>query len=448
MRGTPFLESGYVNSSVLPPGQVNSSSTILTTADDDAFYEQMKLEPPAGATSSNVYPGFAPLRNGPIVIGDAAVRFIYTNPMRVARSAQDISTPRNLISATLDATTAKAMPAAPAAGTWGYVLLYAQLAWVDASSSITHEHGTTVTLFLVEPAAYPLFAAAPNFGLLPANTADTWNVPIAYIRSYAAQAVIAAEDIIEFPAAIPTVNLPSRDLQLRISSARSGIDARRSTSNAENSPNNLVLGGTSKWVATAVSGKLTKTITPITLARRNVEHVRREICIPACAAGATNGTSGTGGVIVKTIILDDTRDWRGANFRCELWECREPTKQFGEDDPSVTGATILPAMADTVTTLVTGTAWSVSVGQSWTVVTPNALTEANLWAGIFANDSDVPGAGTRNGVASVLGIGADFWGVIVDPTSGYLKWWAKRAGAGAGPSVWILIDAWFGNHLP
>lgn len=455
MRGTANTTEAYVTGDMLPALQVDDVTRIGNTADDDAFYEQYRLEPPAAASLTVVNVGFTPLRDvmnvagtlvAKFVCGDAAVRQVTVAPMRVARSGTDVSLPRALLSATSPINATVALPAEPAAGNWGMLLLYAQLAYIDASNKTK---GTQVTFAFAEP-AYVVFANPGNFGTIPANTNTTWNIPIAYVKTFATQGVtILQEHIIEAPPLQALGFAPEG--QMKIQSMQSGIDARRGYSSYDNDPILLVTAGASKWVATGLGTTqvLTYTQTPIVVGRRNVQKVEREIMIPPCAGGSAQGTAGTNGAQVATLVLDDTRNWKGANFKMTAFVAGNLVQQFAEDDAG-TANKAFPTLRDTVLATNSPTMY-MNCGQSYVTTIPHvtAYPTARLYAGFIGVLADVPGAGIINGVADPgYLVAGDGWAVFVDATTGYLMWYAKRASAaGAGPAVWILLEAWFGNHL-
>jgi len=445
-RGTTNTTATFITGDVLPAATENDANLLISSADDDALYDVVDLEPPFAATTTNVAVGFMWRKRAKAgVLGDTGARTVHVDPVRAFRSSTSNFIPRAMLSGVTQVVSDVALGAAPAAGNWKIDLVYAQLAYVNPSEP---SQGTVLTIGLATQATEVLFANAPTFASLPANTASppTWYVPIAYVKNNAGVGVVEQEDILEIP---PTdLGDLSKDVQMREIAQLSGVDVRRAFAFDENAPQRLTVGGPSIWVDTAVNGIVTNTITPVVVAHRNTDYAKREFLIPACKAAAANGTSSTNGVIVANIKLDDTRDWRGANFRTELWESQLTTGQFAEEDPSATGAKVFPAMKDTVSGL-TGAAYRVSIGQSWNTVTPDgAVTDSRLWAAVFSLDATIPGSGTRNGVTSILAA-TDAWGIIVDPTTGVLHWWCKRAGVGvAGPAVWIMLEAWFSNHLP
>ena len=447
-RGTSNTKATMVTGSPLPAEDVDDLTKIVASADDDVLYELMKLEPPAGASVTNVHVGFSPLRDGPLVIGDVAARNVTVHPVRVEKSSPDTASPRDVVSAVSIADTVKAAPTIAGAGLYGFDLLYAQITYVDITEKTK---GTTVNFFWAA-AAYVAFANPAPFGALPANTNASWNIPLAYVRNYDGQAAILSEDIIEVE---PGLDTYVRDLQLRLTIQKTGVDARRAYSSADNSPKTLISGGTSKWVATAPAGTiLSKTVSPITLGRRNVERVSREILIPYCRAGSAQGTAGTAAAKVISLVLDDTRDWRGGNFHVRAWSPNTNGVSYGEESAAAATAAgqprRFPCMADTTAAAITASAMWECVGQSWVATTPTAgvpFNDARLWVALFGVDADIQGIGPRNGAGGgTWPIAGEGWGIFVDATSGVLKWFAYRGGAADGPPIYILLEGWFGDH--
>lgn len=439
-RGTTNTKASFAGGNSLPAATVDDEIKILASADDDATYELMKIEPPAGASLTNVNVAFAPLRDGPHVTGDPAARNVTVKPMRVGRSSADNAKPRDVFSGTIDTDTVVACATIAAAGKYGFDLLYAQLAAIDPTEPTK---GAQITLLWAVP-TYVVYANPAPFGAIPADTNTTWNVPLAYVRNRNDGAVISAEDIVEVGGEV--VGAFVKDTQVQITTERTGHGCRRAYSDENNNPVNLAAGGVSKWVATAIAGVLSKTITPVVVGRRNVIKEEREIIIPPCLAATTQGTAGTGAAVVANLVLDNTRDWRKANFKFTAFVSGATTTEFAEDDPATANKNF-PTMRDTV--LATNSpVMYLNCGQSWVTTNPHAVAyDTRLWAGLIALAADVPGAGIINGVSDPGYLVADDgWGVYVDGTTGALTWYAKRAGAGAGPAVWMLLEAWFGQH--
>lgn len=442
-RGTSNTVATSVQGSVLTPERANDLSTVLSSADDDALYELLDLQPPAAASVTNVNVGYVFRYPGNGVIADTTARKLKVDPVRVFRSSTSNAAPRQLLSGTVEAQTSVDMPAASAAGQWKIDLLYAQLAYVDPSEPTK---GTTVSFFIATQAVEALVGAAPTVAPLPANTASppTWNIPLRLVKNIGGAAVMAQEDV--FEPAPPTAGGFSNRHARHAVTKLTGADFARGYSTIDNDPVSLFVGGASHWRTCGISQVLTSTITPISATgRQTAERVQVELPIPACTSAGAFGTAGTGGAVSDSIVLDDTRDWRGANFRMTAFVSSNTDVHYGEDDASQVKR-VWPGMADTGVPM-GATALHVSCGQSWTSTIPKAQFDSHRWCGVIATNADIQGAGPINGVAETLANG-DGWGVYVDDTTGFLMWWAKRAGAAAGPPIWIVLDAYFGNHRP
>jgi hypothetical protein len=427
MRGTTNTGAGYVQGEVFEEDAANDLIKVAVEADDNILAELLALEPPAAVTSTTPRVGFIPLRTGPIVYGDAAARNVNVYPLRVIRSSIDNAKPREMLSGVTLTTTTVAVPAVVGAGLWRLELLYAQLAYVDATDPTK---GTTVTLAFAPTAAGNPVAGDPSFASLPANTSTTWNVPIAYVKNIGGATTIANEDILEYPPSAAGLQN-----QHHLSGNHSGIDARRAFSMDNNHPGEMVDGGASVFAAGAT--KLTSTVTPAVVGRHNLEHVKREILIPK------EITAGTAGVTTDTVI-DDSRDWRGANFLAH-WILPATTTgaYFGEDDASNgTSATRqAPCVIDAGGVGISSV--HITAGQSWEVAAAGVFAGA-LVAGECQTSTVVNAATTAMGWLAATGN----IGLTVDAATGALRFTRNLTGAAAGAPVWCVVEAWFGNHRP
>lgn len=426
MRGTSNTAAGKVTGMVFSADTANDLIKIAVGADDDALAELLDFEPPAAVTPLTPRVGFLPLRNGPLVTGDGAARNVNVAPIRALRSSIDNAKPREALSAVTLATTTVAMPAAVGAGLWRLELLYAEIGYVDASHP---ESGTVCTLAFAPTAAGAAVAGAPTVAVLPANTVATWNVPIAYVKNVGGAASIANEDILPAPASV--VSGFAQDLQARLLSQKTGMDARRAYSSANNDPTKLVTGGTSAYAAG--SQILTSTVTPAMLGRPGSEIVMRTIYI-------AKEKTGPNVFALDQTVVDDTRDWRGANFLSHWIVNAGNTINHGEDDAS-TANLIMPAMLGT-----SGTGVYISTGQSWAAYDPangGAFPGgAALWASVIGSDVTCPPVNI--GGASFAG---DVVALEVNAATGALMFTRKRVGAAAnGPAITIYLVADFGNH--
>lgn len=424
MRGTNNTGAGRVTGNPFSAETANDLLEIATGADDDALVDLFDLEPPAAVTATTPRVAFAPLRNGPVVVGDAGARQVTVSPLRAMRSSIDNAAPRKALSATIHEPTVVALPAAVGAGLWRLELLYAQIAYVDASKP---QKGTTCTLAFAPTGAGAAVAGAPSVATLPANTSTTWNVPICYVKNVNGAVSIANEDILPYPPAV--VSGFVQEYLVRAKSQKSGIDARRAYSSANHSPLKLVSGGGSAFTGTQV---LTSTVTPAILGQPGAEVAMREILVPF-------EKTGTNGAALEEIVVDDTRDWRGANFDSTWWLGQATT--FAEDDNSIAGAHPSTQTAG-------GSSFMyMSTGQSWKAHDPGGSFAggSKLWAATIGVDA---GAGKILGPSELLPTG-HLLGLTVDAATGALKFARKRTGAAAdGPPLRILLTAFFGNHRP
>lgn len=426
MRGTSNTGAGKVTGDAFASATANDLLKIAVEADDNILAELLAFDPPAGVTSMTPRVGFLPLGNGPVVTGDGAARNVTVVPIRAIRSSIDNTKPREALSAVVGTSTTVAMPAVVGAGLWRLELLYAQIAYVNSSKP---EQGTTCTLAFAPTAAGAAVAGAPTVATLPANTSTTWNVPIAYVKNVGGAVSIANEDILPAPASV--VSGFAQDLQARLVAQKTGIDARRAYSSANNDPTKLVSGGTSAFAAFADT-RLTSTNTPISIGRPNVEFVMREILIPKDITGGNASTP-------TDVIVDDTRDWRGANFY-SLWtvaEANGASYYFGEDDAGFGASRVFPsnscagALID-ATHFVSGNS---HVARSSNIGTAPDFTVAELETNTQINSG-----------VDYYTIGTDFVGLTVDSATGVLRFSSSIAGAIAGAPISCLLVAVFGNH--
>lgn len=426
-RGTANTGAGKVTGDVFGAATANDLLKIAVESDDQVLAELLDFEPPAAVTATTPRVGFLPLRNGPVVTGDGAARNVNVVPIRAIRSSIDGTKPRDALSSMTVSTTTVAMPAAVGAGLWRLELLYAQIAYVDASYP---EKGTTCTLAFAPTAAGAAVAGAPTVATLPANTSTTWNVPIAYVKNVGGAVAIANEDILPAPASV--VGGFAQDLQARLVSQKTGIDARRAYSSANSDPTKMVSGGTSAFAGYADT-KLTSTNTPTPVGRPNVEMAVREILLPK---DITNGTTDA-----KThVVIDDTRDWRGANFY-SFWvvaETNAASYYFGEDDAGFGASRVFPnnsaaGVGIDATHFTTGQSWVARVSNIGAAATEYTVAELETNTQI-------------NGGGDYYTIGTDFVGLTVDTTTGALKFSRAIAGAIAGAPIACLLVAFFGNH--
>ena len=433
MRGTPNTVDGLVAGSPFTPAEANDLIDLLTSADDDALYELLHLDPPPAATSTNVNVGYTPLLDGvPLVIGNAASRKVTVGPGRFFRSATDNTNLRAIASAVSILPVDVNMPAVAPGGQWGFELLYAQLTYVDPSFPTK---GMTVRFYFANSPAYVVFANAPNFATLPANTSTSWNIPLRYVRNVAGDTIQPQKTILDCPP--PVTGGIAGNLRRRILAKLSGVDARRAYSSANQDPTKLVTGGSSAYAAGGSSQILTSTIIPAILGWHGGDVVIREIPIPCEVTG------GTAGAPVATVV-DDTRDWRGANFLSFWFHARAVTNNFfGEDDTTHGTAESRHAPTFASTYASAGTDVYVCAGQSWDSCTPSATLGAGFWAAQIGDDQKNPPMNHTEAIW-ITGSGA---GLIVDPSTGALMFLNKLAGGpSSGAVVWVVLVAFFSNH--
>jgi hypothetical protein len=334
MRSTANILASYLTGSPLPPNAVNDVGSLLASADDEAVFELIGIEPPPSASSTNVNVGYIPLRRGPLVVGSGSAREVTVLPMRAIRSSTSNASPRDCLSAVLSAPSTKTLPAAPSAGNWGIELLYAQIAYVDSSHPTK---GTSVTLHWATSPTYVSTASAPNFATLPANTSTTWNVPIRYVKNVAGTTSIADDDIFEVP---PAIGSTLGNLSHLIRARLGGINYQRGYHPANNDPVNLVSGGSSPYANGLFI--LDPTVTPTGI-RRGENHLEiRDFMLTHRLLSRTNGAD-------ATVVLDSTLDWRYANFLV-MWNLGRTTHVYcSEEDLSLFVTRNIPGSYDDTT---------------------------------------------------------------------------------------------------
>src|SRR5690348_9383905 len=110
-EGTSNTVANKMAGDSLPSAQIDDVSIVLSRIDDECLYDYVVLDPPAGASATNVNVGYVPLEDGPIILGDAGARQVTVNPCKVIRSATDNTNVRRMLSAIAQAATVVAMPA-------------------------------------------------------------------------------------------------------------------------------------------------------------------------------------------------------------------------------------------------------------------------------------------------------------------------------------------------
>lgn len=391
---------------------------------NDNGYDYFGLRPTAGPVAQKM---FFPLQSGSLLVRKAG-RNVTVNPLRVVQGSAALASPRDCVTGYLDTATDVAMSAVAGAGRYGFDLLYAKLTHVNP---LDREQGTVVTLHWATP-AYALLGAAATFGSLPADSATEWYIPLSYVRNYDGQVTTTSNDIIECPQSSAGL-----DYQRKAIGHLTGHSAARAYSSNNNDPTTLINGGTSAYLAWSAGGEneVLDDQTPAIVGRRSLEVVDLEIMLPA----SDNGV-GTGADSADTVI-DDTRDWRNANFSADWWinDNSITTLNFAEDDfrPNC----IFPAL---------NSAYHKSVGQSFQsidmVIPAFKGGSSMLWAAVAGNIAEHAALGPLNGV-TVIGAG-DGYGLWVNPADGSLNFWSYRAGGVVGPAVYIQLRAFFPNHSP
>jgi hypothetical protein len=331
-----------------------------------------------------------------------------------------------MVSATIDVDTTMAMPAAPGtASTWGWELLYAELALVDA---LAPTKGLTVTLKWASP-TYASTSGAATFGALPANTSSKWNVPLRYVRNVYGQTQPVQADVIEVPPAV--VSGFSGNVGAKLNARVTGVENRPAYSSANHAPATLQTGGASAFAAG--NQILSSTDTPAVLGATECDVVNVRIALPKEKTGVTNG-------IDRIIVVDDKRDWRNGEFFARAIVGLTSTLEFASGTAG--GASRTFPLVHRTSYIQSTTSYMYMLnggivecaGQSFVA---QSLTAANL--PILAT--------SRRWVAAfdVLGATASFaGGLYADETTGYLTFICNRAGAVAnGPPVLIHLTGWF-----
>lgn len=288
--GTTNLKSTSGTGDVVAPELANDLCTLAARADDESLYDLIDLEPPAGASATNVNVGYIPLRGGPLVAEDALDRLVWIAPSRWCRSSISTVTPRRMLSGTIDTLTSMALPTIAPAGKWRIELLYAQLAYVNPTDPTK---GTQVTLHWATSPADANLGSAAAVATLPANTSTTWNIPVSYVKNIAAATRTYAHDILS-PTPSTSGGLDGK-LRRRLGPGPGALDARRGYSSSVQSLATL-----------AAANEIKDTLTPAKAHKADSEVVIRTFNIPASMTGAS------GGVVYTD--LDDTRDWRNGTF--------------------------------------------------------------------------------------------------------------------------------------
>jgi len=430
--GTANLISAFVTGSVLPANTVDDLSLLLSRADDETLFDLYELDPPSAATSTLVNVGYIPLREGAVVTGDPSNMRVFVAPVRVVRSSISASTPRRILSAISSAATTVSMPAAPAAGKWRIELLYAQIAWTNASEPAA---GASVTFAFATSPADAVTSGAANVATLPANTSSTWNVPLAYVKNINGATGINPRDVLDYTPAASG----GTDGKLRRRVRGGGIDARRAYASGPQSVATL----------NAAHTEITSALTRPTVHKAGGEMVMRLLTLTKSMTGGTSG-------VTATVDVDDTRDWRDGTF-FSAWNVPYGTAGLGQDSTATaiqyhaeedTGTGVAGTRRAPMSTDVSGganvPALYLQWGQSYET---NDLTDAvavrTVTGKLGTTASAV--AGARPIVGAPYIAAADWLQLRVDISTGKLQLQRNIAGAAAGAPVTVLLVAHFSN---
>lgn len=414
--GTSNLTSTAVTGNPLSPGMANDLATLVSRADDETLYDLIGIEPPTAASATKVNAGYIPLRDGPLVTGDALERMVWIAPSRWVRSATSVSTPRRILSATVELDTPVYLPTVAPAGKWGIELLYAQLTYVDPTEPAK---GAQVAFAWAPAPTYVNTGTAATPAVLPANTSTTWNIPVAYVKNRDARTYVDQHDILS-----PTPSATSGyDGRLRRRVGFGAIDAQRGYSS------------TAQAVATlAAANAITNLLTPAKAHKADTDFVIRHFNLPASMTGDSGGA-------VTYTDLDDTRDWRNGTF-ISFWNvaCLDGTVKpayLGEED-TATGASNTrqaPRSENTATFPAQYTLW----GQSF-----EERVAGYRWiaqAGVTGTWGNAPSQGTPFFEPNAT----DSLALVVDSSTGVLKLRRTITAAIAGGPVSILLIGIFPN---
>ena len=412
--GTTNLKSTATTGDVLPAEQVDDLSTLIARADDESLYDLIDLEPPAAATSTSVNTGYIPLRSGPLVTPDAFSRIVWVAPARWCRSSTSTVTPRRMLSSTVDGNVSIAMPTIAPFGKWRIELLYAQLAYANPTDPTK---GTTVSFLWATSPVDANLGSAAAVATLPANTSTTWNIPIQYVKNIAGATAPTQHDLLS-----PTPTAAGGlDGKLRRRVGAGAIDAQRGYSSAAQALSALAAANT----------VITTTATHPGVHKADSELVVRTLKIDAPLLAGTGGS-------VATFDVDDTRDWRNADF-VSFWNVPVAAGySFGEEDPTV--ATSADRQLPESGNGAIAHASYMIFGQSF---------EPWAGSGTLARAARVVAPTTTTGYeplkgSSFIAVG-DYIDLVVDMTTGKMRVSRKIAGAGAGSPITVILIATFPN---
>lgn len=210
-------------------------------------------------------------------------------------------------------------------------------------------------------------------------------------------------------------------MRKRLAAKLTGITVTRPYS-ANQNPKNLVTGGSSAFNANALSS----TKTPAVVWRNELEKVELEILIPEENTGGTSAAA-------TYVTIDTSRDWRKANFKA-FWSVAAVgagNSYFGEESANTGSASTRQMPADVSLYL--------TAGQSWEE--HPALAGYRI-AGVitFGTTTSANGGATPDWVTA-----ADTFALVVDNTTGELKFRRVVTGSSAGAPVWVVLEAYFSH---
>ena len=453
MRGNTALKDNRTNGTAFPAAQPNAEVDLTTSADDDAIYDLCGIAPPASASATKVAVGYQPLlpqtesattsgtlsgttQAGVVAFGDPALRQVTVNPIRLIRSAISNSTPRAILSTTLDAQTTIATPSVPG-GYWQIDMLCGVISWVDPSN---HSSGTVGSLvWATSPTPVTSGTAVPNVASAPIQVDGAWVVPLLYFVNYASDVGTPNHRIISGPIGSSTNGGTTTVSMGRIptGSQRASGQSTRGFAAATNALP-AMLSGSGPFASAAGNEFVSLTGgTPGVIAGHDQSRVVKDFRVPVDAAHSSGDFD-----------LDDTQDWRNANFYVRFIFGGNITDHYGEDDQSNTGA---PRQFAPYTSHDAGGGPVYSsiyhaVGNSFQPVTPNATTGATsskLWAGIVSPDITQHPVNASTGAINIST--GNYFGIYVDPSTGKLRA-TRSASGGVISSYWIIVEAFFPNR--
>jgi hypothetical protein len=450
MRGNINFSDTRTTGTALPPGQPNGEVDLTTSADDDALYELLCLQPPSAASATNVAVGYCPIwpstynpvthapgAKQPGLLASVSSGVVTVNPVRLIRSSINSSTPRALLSATIDAATTIAVPTAPSSE-WGVELLCGLIQYVNPSIPA---QGTVASLFwATSPTYVSTGTAVPNIASIPASSSGTWVVPLIYVVNVST-ASLSNHRLISGPVGFYNLGGGNQVFSmghLVPSSQKSLAQSTRAYSAAANSIAAMVSGGGPFSNASGLEFISPTSGTPMAVGRSDQEYVVKSIKIPADTAHSSGDFD-----------VDDTRDWRNGDFFVRFIVGAYPAADnFAEEDPANTAYTrqLMPYTAHDTGSGSLSTTVYLTTGNSFVATTPNASTgptTSQFWAGVVSPDiAQNPANLTTPTIAPTTG---HYFGLYVSATTGALRF-TRSATGGVISSYWIIVEAFFPNR--